>query len=203
MQTNSLLSEIDSYTEELFRINNKPYLLYHNIDHTRLVVQHSAEIAIYYKLDDNLRVTLLAAAWFHDTGYLLGDPEGHEERGVQLMKEFLIPKGIDEKIINDISLCIMATKLPPAPSSLLEKILCDADTYHLGTKDFFHLDKQVWKEVELRLNKPVDNTLSKSLLFLEKHQFFTSYCQQFLSAGKNRNILQLKMFLQNGPEKIQ
>ena len=195
MQTNSLLSEIAKYTEEFFRINNKPYLLYHNIDHTRRVVQHAAEISIYYKLAENSIFTILAAAWFHDTGYLLGDPVGHEERGVQLMKEFLTGKGVDEKIINDISLCIMATKLPPAPSSLLEEIICDADTYHLGTRDFLHLDKLLWQEMEHRFNKPVDNKELKSLHFLERHQFFTSYCQELLSTGKDRNISQLKMFL--------
>ena len=128
-------------------------------------------------------------------GHLVGEPEGHEESSVGIMKAFLTGKSIDEKIITEISLCILATKIPATPSTLLEQITCDADTYHLGTKDFLYFDKLVWQEMERRLNKPISNKPQRSLLFLEKHQFFTHYCQQLLSAGKDRNISQLKMFL--------
>lgn len=192
MNTDSLLSEIVRHVKELFALYNRPYLLYHNLDHTRKVVQHAEEIADHYKLDDRSRFVLLAAAWFHDTGQLMGDMAVHEETGVQLMKDFLSPKHIDQKIMNDISLCIMATKMPVAPSTLLEKIICDADTYHLGTKDFQQLDELVWRELELRLNKRVDNQSWRSLDFLETHQFYTTYCRQLLSEGKDRNIAWLK-----------
>jgi HD superfamily phosphodiesterase len=83
MQTNSLLSEIGSYVERLFRICNKPYLLYHNLDHTLQVVQHTKEIAGHYPLDANSLFSVVAAAWFHDTGHLTGESEGHEERSVR------------------------------------------------------------------------------------------------------------------------
>ncbi|MEP7373665.1 MAG: HD domain-containing protein [Chitinophagaceae bacterium] len=195
MQTNSLLSEIVTYVESLFRIYNKPYLLYHNLYHTRQVVRHAEEIASHYELENNSFFEVVAAAWFHDTGQLTGEPGGHEERGVQIMKEFLAGKNSDEKIITGISLCIMATKMTATASTLTEQIICDADTYHLGTKDFLRLDKLVWEEMEQRLNKPISNKIQRSLVFLEKHQFFTLYCRQLLSAGKDRNISQLKMFL--------
>ena len=195
MQTNSLLSEIGRYVESLFHIYNKPYLLYHNLDHRLQVVRHTEEIAGHYPLDANSLFSVVAAAWFHDTGHLKGEPEGHEERSVQIMKGYLSGKGISEEIITEISLCILATKMPVVASTLLEQIICDADTYHLGTEDFLHLDKLVWQELELRLNKAVNSKVQRSLLLLENHHFFTRYCQQLLSAGKDRNIAQLKMSL--------
>jgi predicted metal-dependent HD superfamily phosphohydrolase len=196
ISTEILLSEIAHHVEELFAANKYPYLLYHNLDHTRLVVQHAREIAKHYLLDIRLVFIVLAASWFHDTGHLLGNTEEHEETSVRIMKEYLTTKSVDEKTMNEISLCIRATKMPPVPSTLLEQIICDADTFHTGTNDFPHLNNLVWQEMEQRLNKPVSDKVRRSLLFLKNHRFFTSYCQQLLSTGKDRNILQLKTLLE-------
>ena len=196
ISTEILLSEIACHVEGLFEANKYPYLVYHNLDHTRLVVQHAMEIAKHYPLDNRSVFILLAAAWFHDTGHLAGNIEDHEETSVQIMKEFLTTKSVDEKTVNEISVCIRATKMPPVPSTLLEQIICDADTFHIGTEDFPHFNKLVWLEMEQRLNRPISNKVRQSLLFLKNHRFFTSYCQQLLSKGKDRNILQLKPLLE-------
>jgi predicted metal-dependent HD superfamily phosphohydrolase len=195
MNTGRLLSDIEKYIEGLFSIFNNPYLLYHNLEHSRQVVKHAKEISTYYSLDDESTFTVLAAAWFHDIGHLMGYLEGHEEAGVQIMKEVLKENNIDEKIINSIASCIMATKSSNAPTSLMQQIICDADTYHVGTSDFWHLDSMVWKEMELRLGTDIKNKTEHSLHFLEKHQFQTGYCQQLLSAEKAENISQLKKLL--------
>jgi hypothetical protein len=152
------------------------------------VVQHANEIAKHYEMDDNSRFVLLAAAWFQDTGYLVGDALGHEEKGAELMKRFLSTKYINQNIIEDISRCIMATRIPSQPETLLEKIICDADTYHLGTKDFQTTNALVWREVELTRHTTVGNQAGQALRFLEAHRFYTTYCLEALSEGKNKNI---------------
>jgi hypothetical protein len=76
MQTNNLLSEIVSYVENLLRIYNEPYPLYHNFYHTRQVLQHAEGIAGHYELDNNFLFTVLATGRFHDTGHLTGEPAG-------------------------------------------------------------------------------------------------------------------------------
>lgn len=195
--TGVLLFEIARHVEGLFAAIPHPCLLYHNLDHTRLVVQHATEMARHYSLDNKSVFIVLAAAWFHDTGHLSGNMEEHEERSVQIMKEYLATKSIDKKTIQEIALCILATKMPTKPSSLLEQIICDADSFHIGTADFFHLDNLVWQELEIRLNKPIDNQVQQSLLFLTNHRFFTNYCQELLLEGKEKNILQLKALLES------
>ncbi len=119
----------------------------------------------------------------------------HEETSVQFMKDFFYCKPIEQDTISDIAKCIMATKMPVTPTNLLEEIICDADTWHLGTKDFYRLDAMVWKELELRLTKCIENQVEKSLQFLESHRFYTSYCMGLLSAGKTKNIELLKTLL--------
>jgi len=195
MDTDTILTEIPGYIERLFDSYDCTQLLYHNFHHTQQVVIHSVEIADHYDLDSHSRFVLQAAAWFHDTGQLKGDMAVHEATGMQFMEDFFSGKPIDKNTILTIADCIMATKMPTSPRTFMEEILCDADTYHLGTTDFQQLDKLVWLELELRLDKPVEDQLQKSLVFLEEHRFFTSYCQERLSEGKNKNIALLKAMI--------
>ena len=38
------------------------------------------------------------------------------------------------ELIQRVSSCIQATRMPQSPLSQVEKIMCDADLYHLGTR---------------------------------------------------------------------
>ena len=191
MDTNALPSA-ELYVRKLFARFDKPYLLYHNLEHTERVVEHAREIALHYALPEDALYVVLTAAWFHDTGHLLGNIAEHEELGVRIMQEFLYGKQVVQPIIDKVAKCIMATKMPPQPVTLAEKILCDADTYHLGTEAFLKTDALVWQELELRLEKTIDHKQERSLRFLEEHTFFTDYCRELLEEGKRRNIASLK-----------
>ena len=152
------------------------------------VVERAKEIAHRYNLNIHNRFVLLASAWFHDTGHLCGELELHEERSVEIMQNYFKQTSIPETIVLHIERCIMATKMPVNPQTLLEQILCDADTFHVGTSEFCLIDQCVWNELELRLGNPIQCKIEKSILFLRSHQFFTSYCQQELQNGKDRNL---------------
>jgi predicted metal-dependent HD superfamily phosphohydrolase len=191
MQTAILLTEIEKHVRELFFKYQHPYLIYHNWQHTMRVVTHTKEIADYYKYNDVSLFIVLAAAWFHDTGHLQVNMDTHEQKSSALMVEFLSSKGIDPIIIEEISKCIMATKMPVNPTSLSEKIICDADTYHLGTEAFFEQNNLVKLELEARLGITIENWHTSSLAFIQTHHYYTSYCQALLAAGKDKNIQRL------------
>lgn len=191
MQYSLLLKDIEAHVRELFEKYAHPYLLYHNLAHTISVVHHTHEIAEYYLYDTHHHFIVTAAAWFHDTGHLLTGMEGHEQKSVELMKVFLAPKNISDEIIQEISWCIMATRMPVKPFTLSEKIICDADTYHLGTEAFELQNNLVKLELEARTGNPVSNWHAASLAFIQSHRYYTSYCQQLLTEGKERNIHKL------------
>jgi len=192
MQIASLLADIEKHVKGLFSQHPRPYLRYHNLYHTLQVVNHTKEIAQFYKYNDLDLFMLMAAAWFHDTGYLLADnTEVHEQKSTEVMAEFLTSKNVALNIIENVSHCIMATKMPVSPRSLSEKIICDADTYHLGTDDFFTHNQLVKEELEARLQQPMENWRNSSLSFLITHHFFTTYCQELLNEGKQKNLKKL------------
>jgi predicted metal-dependent HD superfamily phosphohydrolase len=163
-----------------------PHYPYHNLVHTEGVVTHCREIAAYYSLGRRETFILTSAAWFHDIGHLYGVVEGHEERGVAIMQQYL--SSVPQELTAVIATCIMATRLPSHPHSLSEKIICDADTYHLGTVQFRQTDPLVHQEMEIRKGVAIADWSSRTLAMLRRHVFFTDYCKTLLAKGKEENI---------------
>jgi hypothetical protein len=154
------------------------------------------EIARNYAFSETELFILSAAAWFHDTGHLFGGVKLHELRGVRIMEDFFETKRLQKGTIDKIRDCICATKLLQTPASLLEEVICDADTYNLGTRDFIKNDKLLKKEYELR-NIDVYNWEKKTLNLLLTHKFFTQYCQALLNGVKEKNIEIVKSRFKN------
>lgn len=189
---NALLIDTESYVKGLFKQHNQTNLIFHNQEHTENVVERVHEIASHYQIPDRDLLELSIAAWFHDTGHLITDPAGHEEKSVALMEEFLKSKTDDEELIKNIAALIRITKFPPSPQSIQEMIICDADTYHFGLEDFKQTNKAMKKELVLRnMNTMVMDWERNTLNLLEKHQFYTSYCIDLLQKGKEKNMRRL------------
>ena len=166
---------------------------FHNIDHTRIVVSRSNEIAGHYQLNDREMFILFITAWFHDIGYLFVEPALHEEKSVEVMQDFMTSQGLSDLDINEIAGCIMATKSPRNPTGLLQEIICDADTFHFGTKEFSKTNKNVYKEFKSTDDKLTkENFLAQSAKMLQNHQFYTSYCKGSLQEEKLKNMKKLK-----------
>lgn len=198
MEYTAIEQLVKEYVITLYNSSAPPYLVYHNLSHTEHVVNHALEVADYYKLDDRAHFILVAAGWFHDTGHLFTEMDIHEQASVEIMSSFLERENINEELIDQIAACIMATKYPQQPQKLLEGIICDADTWHFGTKEFEISDDKVKHEMKLRTNDSLDNWYQKTLKLLRTHRFFTSYCRNKLDAGKQQNIEYLQRKIKSG-----
>src|SRR5262245_48189318 len=138
------------YVTDLFEKMHQPQLLYHNLDHTKKVVEKTNEIAAHCHVGEKDMMILFIAAWFHDTGHLFTGTSKHEQESVKIMRTFMTDRAADGELITAIEGCILATKFPGRPSNLLEEIICDADTYHFGTDEFNESNKLVMEEHRLR-----------------------------------------------------
>lgn len=192
MDANNLYKKTEQYVTDLFNNNKNPDLVFHNLEHTVQVVERTKEIAGHYYLSENDMLAVYIAAWFHDTGYLFTDPAHHEEKSVEQMQEFMKIHAPDEKLEATIEACILATRPPRQHDSLLKEIICDADTYHLGTKEFKDADKKVWEEYNLNGTTLHEKEwITKTIELLNAHQFYTKYCIDLLEKGKQKNIKKL------------
>jgi len=193
----NIYKKVEAYVRDLFETNKKPKLFFHSLEHTQQIVKRAEEIAAHYKLTDRDMLAVYIAAWFHDTGHLFTTPEHHEEKSVEIMKAFMDMYLPDPELIQTITGCILATKRSIQPTTLLQQIVCDADTYHLGTPDFKKTNKQVKKEVFADDKNPMTKREwdTQTLEFLDKHKYYTSYCIELLEKGKQENITKMRQKL--------
>lgn len=188
-----ILDQVRAHAATLFHAKKDDRLIYHNLQHTEQVVKAVVKIANHYQLSDQDFFIVSAAAWFHDTGYLTSFDQ-HEARGADSAKEFLNTKGLDPAVTAQVVNCILATKMPQHPVSLLEQIVCDADLFHLGGDNFKERNKLMRKEVEAYFHKDVDKNdwRLKTIALFEGHHYHTEYCQDLLTAKKALNLRELK-----------
>ena len=191
---NNLYKKIEHYVTGLFETLQDDTLVFHNLKHTQSVVDRTKEIAGHYHVNEKEMLVLYTAAWFHDTGYLFTEPVKHEQMSADVMRKFMLDHTNDTGLITEIEQCIMATKSPRNPANLLQQIICDADTYNLGTKEFKGTNKRVREELKLKNGGEADKLeFAKSTIkMLEEHQFYTTYCKDLLSVTKELNMKKLK-----------
>ncbi|HEX6333411.1 MAG TPA: Pycsar system effector family protein [Flavisolibacter sp.] len=189
-----ILAAARNHVTDLLTHQLRPTFVFHNLDHTEDVAESASMMADHYQLHDDDRFVLMLAAWFHDTGYISGQAEGHEEASVQIATEFLNQQQVDEPVIQRVNSAIKATRMPQSPISQVEKILCDADLMHLATEDFRARNQLLKQERENLLGQKIEKKewRKSNINFLEHHRYFTDYGQQELEPKKMENINQFR-----------
>ncbi|OHX64761.1 Pycsar system effector family protein [Flammeovirga pacifica] len=186
----TLLQDVEEYAKE-----NIKDLQFHNLEHTKNVVNAVSEIGEAEGINDHEIQLLTIAAWFHDTGYTCGDCSNHETKGVSIAQEYLKDK-VSEEDLEIISNCIMATRVPQTPRTKMEQIMCDADLSHLGTSNFEQYSEALRKE---RSDIAEQGQITKSqwlvmnLHFLAEHRYFTNYARNNFQPKKAENMNTIKV----------
>lgn len=194
--TNDLLRETAIYIEHYMNVNESPSLVYHNLSHTLYVVRACDIISMNTELDNQERMTIQLAAWFHDIGYFT-NPSEHEIIGVKMAAVYFREKGLDEDVISEIENCILATRMPQQPTSLMAQVICDADLQHLGSEE-----ESIWSALlrqEMAILKNVSFTdeewIRFNIDFLKKHHYFTEFARMEFGNQKLKNIVLLEQKL--------
>ncbi len=187
-----ILTTVETHARQYIPERVPERYVYHDLQHTLNVVNSSREIAGYYPLSEEERESLEIAAWFHDIGYDEG-PEGHEARSAAQARSFLSEREFPEERIQRIEACILATKMPTQPQSLLEEILCDADLNHLGKKSYWERCSRVRQELVTVRNIVMSDAewVDFELKFLHQHHFYTAAAKALYSKRKQKHIQQL------------
>lgn len=193
MQYREILDQLHIYVANLFDAHKDERLVYHNLKHTEQVVENAVKIANHYQLSDQDYFVVVAACWFHDLGYLF-DCSQHEARGESMAVAFLKEKGVENKIIDQVSGCILATKMPQSPSGLLQQIVCDADLFHLGSSSFKEKNKLMRQEAQAFCNKDIDKNdwRIKTIALFKAHHYHTDYCKDLLNHKKTQNLSEME-----------
>jgi uncharacterized protein len=161
------------FIKELLQSALPGSLFYHNYDHTIEVLNAVIEIAYDEQVSGEDLLLLKTAALFHDSGFV-HVYHGHEEEGCRIAREQLPAFEYNRVQIEKICALIMATKTPQNPQTHLEKILCDADLYYLGTDSFKERGQKLFKEwMERGKILSEKEWHQEQIKFLESHHYLT------------------------------
>jgi adenylate cyclase len=174
------------------------YLYYHNVKHTVDVVTEVELIGWGEGVSDEEILLLKTAALFHDAGHIVAY-DNHEYHGTVMAQEYLPKYNYTPEQISHICELIMATKLPPKPKNLLEKIMCDSDLDYLGRSDFIPVSNTLYKELKEQKKIGSLNDWNKiQLNFISEHQYFTKTAQSLREVNKQKQIERIMQIIEPG-----
>jgi hypothetical protein len=172
------------------------YLYYHNVKHTVDVVTEVELIGWGEGCSDEEILLLKTAGLFHDVGHTVSY-DNHEFHGTQLAREMLPAYNYTPEQINKICEIIMATKLPPKPSNLLECIICDSDLDYLGRSDFIPVSNTLYEELKAQNKIGSLNDWNKlQVKFIKGHQYFTATARNLREVNKIQQIERIKSLIE-------
>ena len=202
------LKMVDQYIRSLFRDELPGGIKYHDSNHTlhpsKGVVANANRIAIAENISEHDRELLIAAAYFHDTGYIR-EYDKNEPIAARMAGRILKLIGYKPNEIDKIQKMILSTDLAREPKTHTEKILCDADLDHLGREDFFKLDAKLREGRRIRGLDVSDNAkwYKGTLQIIITHQYYTESQKKMREKKKQENIKRLLKKLEDIEKKNQ
>ncbi len=191
----SLLQDAQALVTDLLSNKLSKSIRFHTLQHTQEVVAACEKLAEYHQLSDDDRFALILAAWFHDTGYTGGEAKEHETVSVQITTDFLTAHSASEDLKNKVTGCINATRIPQSPTTTIERLICDADLFHLGTDDFKEKNRLLREEYKEFSGKDISKKdwHKINIRFLEGHQYLTDYGKEKLQPVKELHLAELRL----------
>jgi predicted metal-dependent HD superfamily phosphohydrolase len=193
---------VDRYIKELFGDELPDGIKFHDADHTlhptKGVVAVANRIALSENISEHDRELLVAAAYFHDTGYIR-EYDKNEPIAARMAGRILKLIGYKPNEIEKVQMMILSTDLDREPKTHVEKILCDADLDNLGREDFFKLDGKLREGRRARGIDVSDGAkwYRATLEIIKKHQYYTESQKKLREEGKRKNIKKLLNKLEN------
>jgi len=193
MKKSLRLDKIQRFAKKYFAEHHKPALGFHNYKRAKNVVKAAKKIANQYDLSKEEYFVVIAAAWFHSTGYLISNSDP-QSAGADLAVKFFNTRKIDHIDLDKICTVIMAPLQTDYTEDILIRILLDAIFYYLGTKSFLKKLELQRKEQEWVSGRHIDKTdwLSASYECVVDYKFHTIFALEKLKSGVDKNLKKLR-----------
>ncbi|MFY0626408.1 MAG: HD domain-containing protein [Reichenbachiella sp.] len=202
-ESTEILSEVRTYVSNLLSDHLPDNFYYHNLTHTKEVVEVSLALAKHERISKEDLNLLEIAAWFHDLGHVFVEEE-HELKSIELARDYLAKTEMNSGQIEKVCNCIKATIMPQSPQNKMEEVLCDADLFHLSTDKFEERSELLMQELNEVNDAGLDDAewMQKSFDFLRSHEYFTPHAKQNYDLGKIENLKKAKKKLKKKIEKM-
>jgi predicted metal-dependent HD superfamily phosphohydrolase len=196
-----IIKQCEEFVTDYFEKHIDARYTFHSLAHTKRTVKNTLMLCEKIGIDTPDQEIVLIAAWFHDCGISQSYDE-HEAKSMQIAKRFLEEQKYSDENIDKVISCIQATKPGNKPENILEKIIHDANIIHLGKKNYFKRNKELFKEYKNVLNKSVSNAewVKINIEFISDNDFETDYAKENFSDQRLINLSTLQESLDRSKE---
>ncbi|MBB6680738.1 HD domain-containing protein [Aequorivita sp. 609] len=187
-----IIEKAEQFVSNLFETRLSTVNFYHNINHTRRVVEDISQLAEWEGCSEEETKILKLAAWFHDTGFVKVD-KGHEEVSVKIAQEFLQSNQVSKDVIDLVTDLILVSIKDLKPKTNLQKLIKDADCSHVASESYFEISNLLRKENALKLNTSFTDLewLEGNKEFFEWHKFYSDSAKLKWQPLKTLNLREL------------
>jgi len=188
------LDKVENYVFSLFKDKLSFDYTYHNFIHTVTVVEAAKKLINHHQIEDDTKEKILIAAWFHDTGYTIS-MENHEQHSASIAFDFLKSNQFSDQNIQEIQNLILSTELNYLPETLPEKIIRDADSFHLGHPDYFKIAELLRTEIKKIYNKEFTDLewhIENRKFFIKNHRYYSEGAKALWQEQKDMNIISIQ-----------
>jgi predicted metal-dependent HD superfamily phosphohydrolase len=190
----NLVEQAKDFVEKLFKDKLSSSYTYHNLKHTSDVVSAVNKLSDSQNIVSSDKEILLVAAWFHDTGYIKGCCN-HEESSAVIATNFLTENNQSADYIAKVADLIRSTTYGYLPKTPLEKIIKDADYYHLSTDEYASSCNALrieWENLNQKTYSDADWVAENIDFLSNRHQYYTDFALENWQALKEKNIKRLQ-----------
>lgn len=187
-----IIEKAEHFVSNLLETRLSTVNFYHNINHTRRVVEDISQLAEWEGCSEEETKILKLAAWFHDTGFVKVD-KGHEEVSVKIAQEFLQSNQVSKDVIDLVTDLILVSIKDLKPKTNLQKLIKDADCSHVASESYFEISNLLRKENALKLNTSFTDLewLEGNKEFFEWHKFYSDSAKLKWQPLKTLNLREL------------
>ncbi len=185
-------NDIEEFVLKKLETEMPSNMYYHNASHTKDVITRVDVLGRAENVSDEELLLLKTAALLHDVGFIISY-DNHEDNSIVFAKELLPGYKYSEEQINSIIALIDVTRVESKPSTLLEKIMKDADLDYLGRSDFVPVSESLFKELkENGVRLSIEEWNRMQFDFISNHTFYTNSAKELRQVNKDRQLQKLK-----------
>lgn len=170
-------------------------MFYHNVEHTKDVITRVEVLGRGESVSDEQLLLLKTAALLHDIGFIVSY-QNHEDNSIIFANELLPKYQYSETQIEEICKLIDVSRVDTKPTTLLEKIMKDADLDYLGRPDFVPVSESLFEELKnFGIHLSIGEWNKMQYNFISNHTYYTKSAKNLRQVNKEKQLQKIKELL--------
>ena len=187
--TTELLRDTALYVRDYYASHFNDQYSFHNYNRTISIVRNCDALGVSMNLGGQELKLAHLAAWFTELGFS-EDHRNYQAKSVRLAREYFRTKKIDDGIFEKLEECILSTRVPQQPVSVISQLICDATMYHLAEKDSLQLSDALRAEFAAvgQVEYSDEEWITEYIKMINNHFYFTGSARDLFQKRKEKTL---------------